>query len=33
MARGYTAEDMNKLLGANLLRVFRDVQAAAGNSK
>jgi membrane dipeptidase len=29
MARGYTAEDMKKLLGGNLLRVFRDVQAAA----
>ncbi len=33
MARGYTAEDMKKLLGGNLLRVFRDVQAAAQNSK
>ena len=32
MARGYTAEDMKKLLGGNLLRVFRDVQAAAQNS-
>jgi membrane dipeptidase len=31
MARGYTAEDMNKLLGANLLHVFRDVQTAAEN--
>jgi membrane dipeptidase len=28
MARGYTAEDMHKLLGENLLRVFRAVQAA-----
>ena len=28
MARGYSAEDMRKLLGGNLLRVFRDVQAA-----
>jgi len=28
MARGYTADDMHKLLGENLLRVFRDVQAA-----
>ena len=28
MARGYSAEDMCKLLGGNLLRVFRDVQAA-----
>jgi membrane dipeptidase len=28
MARGYTAEDMKKLLGGNLLRVFREVQAA-----
>jgi membrane dipeptidase len=28
MARGYTADDMHKLLGDNLLRVFRDVQAA-----
>ena len=33
MARGYTAEDMKKLLGGNLLRVFRDVQAAADKSK
>jgi membrane dipeptidase len=29
LARGYTAEDMKKLLGGNLLRVFHDVQAAA----
>ncbi len=29
MAQGYTAEDMKKLLGGNLLRVFREVQAAA----
>jgi membrane dipeptidase len=33
MARGYTAEDMRKLLGGNLLRVFRDVQVAAEKSK
>ena len=33
MARGYTAEDMKKLLGGNLLRVFRDVQSAADMSK
>jgi len=33
MARGYTAEDMKKLLGGNLLRVFREVQAAADKSK
>jgi membrane dipeptidase len=33
MARGHTAEDMRKLLGGNLLRVFRDVQAAAEKSK
>ncbi len=33
MARGYTADDMRKLLGGNLLRVFRDVQAAAEKSK
>ncbi len=26
MARGYTAEDMRKLLGGNLLRVLREVQ-------
>ncbi len=32
MARGYTAEDMRKLLGGNLLRVFREVQADADNS-
>ena len=29
MARGYSADDMHKLLGGNLLRVFREVQAAA----
>jgi membrane dipeptidase len=29
MAHGHTAEDMHKLLGGNLLRVFREVQAAA----
>ncbi len=29
MERGYTAAQMRKLLGGNLLRVFRDVQAAA----
>jgi membrane dipeptidase len=29
MARGYTADDMKKLLGGNLLRVFTAVQAAA----
>jgi membrane dipeptidase len=33
MARGYTAGDMEKLLGGNLLRVFREVQAAADKSK
>jgi membrane dipeptidase len=33
MARGYTAEDMNKLLGGNLLRVFREVQTLADSSK
>src|SRR5882757_6557054 len=33
MVRGYTAEDMKKILGGNLLRVFRDVQAAAQNTK
>jgi membrane dipeptidase len=31
MARGYSAEDMKKLLGGNLLRVFREVQHAAEN--
>ena len=29
MARGHTAEDIRKLLGGNLLRVFREVQAIA----
>jgi membrane dipeptidase len=29
MARGYSADDMKKILGGNLLRVFRDVQAEA----
>jgi membrane dipeptidase len=33
MARGYTADYLKKLLGGNLLRVFRDVQAAADKSK
>jgi membrane dipeptidase len=33
MARGYTAEDMKKLLGGNLLRIFRDVQNVAHQSK
>ena len=33
MARDYTADDMKKLLGGNLLRVFRDVQAAADKLK
>ncbi|MCU1225693.1 MAG: Membrane dipeptidase [Edaphobacter sp.] len=33
MARGYTADDMKKLLGGNLLRVFRAVQLAADKSK
>jgi membrane dipeptidase len=28
-ARGYTAPQLHKLLGANLLRVFADTQAAA----
>jgi membrane dipeptidase len=32
MARGYTAEDMRKLLGGNLLRVFAAVQAAADHT-
>jgi membrane dipeptidase len=31
MGRGYKAGDMRKLLGGNLLRVFGEVQAAAGN--
>jgi membrane dipeptidase len=29
MARGYTAGDMDKILGGNLLRVFRDVEATS----
>ncbi|WP_317889893.1 dipeptidase [Terriglobus tenax] len=32
MARGYSAADMKKLLGGNLLRVFREVQAKADPS-
>jgi len=30
MARGHSAEDMHKLLGGNLMRVFSAVQAVAG---
>ncbi len=30
-ARGYNSEDLHKLLGGNLLRVFSAVQAAAGS--
>ena len=33
MARGYTAADMNKLLGGNLLRVFRAVQRMAASAE
>lgn len=33
MARGYSAEDMRKLLGGNLLRVFREVQAASDHTE
>jgi membrane dipeptidase len=29
MARGYSAEDCRKILGGNLLRVFREVQATS----
>jgi len=29
VGRGYSAEDMHKLLGQNLLRVFREVEAAS----
>ncbi len=29
MARGYSAEDCRKILGGNLLRVFREVEAAS----
>lgn len=32
MARGYTAEDMRKLLGGNLLRVLSEVQASAAKT-
>jgi membrane dipeptidase len=32
MTRGYTAEDMQKLLGVNLLRVFAAVQAASDHN-
>jgi membrane dipeptidase len=31
-ARGYTTSDLHKLLGGNLLRVFRDVQSVAQKS-
>jgi membrane dipeptidase len=33
MARGYTAEDMHKVLGGNILRVFREVQADSDHSE
>jgi len=33
MARGYTAEDMRKILGGNILRVFREVQADAAHTE
>ena len=32
MTRGYSAQDMHKLLGGNILRVFREVQAAADHN-
>ena len=30
LARGYSAEDLRKILGGNLMRVFAAVQKAAG---
>ena len=30
LERGYSEEDVMKILGGNLLRVFREVQMAAG---
>ncbi len=33
MARGYTAQDMQKILGGNLLRVFRDVERVSRQMK
>jgi membrane dipeptidase len=32
LARGHSAEDLHKLLGGNILRVFREVQAAADHT-
>jgi len=29
MARGYSAEDCRKILGGNLLRVFKEVEAVS----
>jgi membrane dipeptidase len=29
MARGYSAEDCRKILGGNLLRVFREIEAVS----
>jgi hypothetical protein len=29
MARGYSAEDCRKILGGNLLRIFREVEQVA----
>ena len=33
MARGYSAEDCRKILGGNLLRVFREVEAVSRELK
>ncbi len=33
VARGYNAEDLRKILGGNLLRVFAEVQQASGVSR
>ena len=32
LVRGFTADDIQKILGGNLLRVWREIEAAAENA-